>query len=204
MPARQKGVFNGRMKKCFGCENSFYVTPFTDTNGTIPKKFCSNACYRDYRNRPAVRLPSFWAQVTKGPGCWLWTGWKLNSGYGETTIKGKKITVHRLSYMLAYGPIPKGKLIMHTCDVPLCVRPDHLRLGTDADNRADSVAKNRHAHGEMFKRLAKLTERKVLELRRLRRTDPKKWTGAALGKRYGITASSATGIWLRYTWRHLP
>lgn len=94
---------------------------------------------------PLVRFPSFWAQVKKGPGCWLWTGWKQNAGYGETSLGGRKITVHRVSYMLAYGPIPKGKLVMHTCDVPLCVRPEHLRLGTDADNTADKLAKDRHA-----------------------------------------------------------
>lgn len=69
-------------------------------------------------------------------GCWLWQlGTRL--GYGSTRHNGKTQFAHRVSYQLYKGDIPVGMMILHTCDIKLCVNPDHLRLGTAKDNSID-------------------------------------------------------------------
>jgi hypothetical protein len=84
----------------------------------------------------------FWAKVRKGDGCWEWNAAK-RLGYGKFAYEGKVIDAHRLSWLLHFGPIPEGMLICHRCDNPPCVRPDHLFLGTRADNTHDMDAKGR-------------------------------------------------------------
>jgi hypothetical protein len=91
----------------------------------------------------------FWSYVRKTDTCWLWAGGTTGMGYGFFAPRRSfQRAAHRLSYELAYGEIPASKFVCHTCDVPLCVRPTHLFLGTQADNMADKVAKGRQASGE--------------------------------------------------------
>lgn len=81
-------------------------------------------------------------------GCWLWTGAPLSSGYGRIRVGGKTLRAHRVSYALYVGEIPDGLCVLHACDVRLCVRPDHLWIGTRADNVADMINKGRGATGD--------------------------------------------------------
>ena len=90
---------------------------------------------------------SFWAMVSKGNGCWEWTG-RTTKGYGRLRFWGKTRRAHRVAYALAVAPVPDEIFVCHACDNPKCVRPDHLFLGTAIDNNADMVAKARHATGE--------------------------------------------------------
>ena len=92
----------------------------------------------------------FWEKVDKSGECWIWTSAVGSSlGYGVFWIgEGRSKYAHRVSWELTHGAEPPpGMCVMHSCDNPLCVRPEHLRLGTNADNKADCVAKKRHARG---------------------------------------------------------
>lgn len=85
----------------------------------------------------------FWPNVKKTDGCWYWTGSVAGNGYGAIFYNGKQEGAHRIAWILANGPIPKGLLIRHKCDNPLCVRLDHLEIGTVADNARDMVQRGR-------------------------------------------------------------
>lgn len=85
---------------------------------------------------------SFFHKISMGDGCWRWLANTDRRGYGHLTIKGKAVQAHRFAYELFVGP-PGDLFVLHRCDNPACVRPDHLWLGTHADNMADMKTKNR-------------------------------------------------------------
>lgn len=76
-------------------------------------------------------------------GCWIWTGATVRDDYGCIIVDGKVIRAHRFSWQLHNGPIPKGLFVLHKCDTPSCVNPQHLFLGTQLDNIRDMLNKNR-------------------------------------------------------------
>lgn len=85
----------------------------------------------------------FWSKVRKTEGCWEWIGGRATAGYGGYWWGRKVIQAHRVAYEVLVGPIPDGAVIRHACDNPGCVRPDHLLIGTDADNAADCSRRDR-------------------------------------------------------------
>lgn len=112
----------------------------------------------------------FWGKVyvnTLGPGCWLWVGAINPDGYGTFQVATRQSALaHRVAWELTHGPIPDGAYVLHHCDVPGCVNPGHLFIGSQADNVADMMSKGRHggsagaANGR-----AKLTRSEVAEIR---------------------------------------
>lgn len=92
----------------------------------------------------------FWEKVEKGPGCWEWRASVATNGYGQVWTDtsagrgGKKMAAHRCAWLLTHGELPAGLCVLHRCDNPLCVRPDHLFLGTLSDNTQDMLAKGRN------------------------------------------------------------
>lgn len=111
-------------------------------------RYCGVACYRIVqRSRPIA--DRFWPQVTKTATCWLWTGCiNPDNGYGQISWavrygRSRPVTTHRVAWELTHGPIPEGQSVLHHCDVPACVNPDHLFLGTHKHNMEDAARKQR-------------------------------------------------------------
>lgn len=164
-------------------------------------KYCSFACSNAGRTQPIVER--FWAKVEKTETCWLWTGQFDSDGYGRIKTSNRprrRIRAHALSWAIHFGPIPAGLVVCHRCDNPPCVRPDHLFLGTTADNQHDKVAKGRQARGEAVG-AAKLTAEQVLEIRS--RYANGGVSQAALAVDYDIGSGAIWAVVTRRTWKHL-
>ncbi len=113
-------------------------------------------------------------------------------GYGRKTILGRVFKAHRLAYEMEYGPIPDGMVVCHKCDNPPCVNPEHLFLGTQADNTADRHRKGRTAKGTGIPS-HKLDEESVRQVRVLRELG---MSQSAIGYLFGVSGS-AVGYVLR-------
>lgn len=97
-----------------------------------------------------------WARVDKTEdGCWEWTGARKEGGYGVVSFAGRLHRTHRLSYELAHGAFPSWMLVLHRCDNPPCLRPDHLFLGDYVDNGRDMAAKGRQVFQKHPERAAR-------------------------------------------------
>ncbi len=142
----------------------------------------------------------FWAKVNKTETCWLWTAAiDGNGGYGVFHPTKKLSTrAHRWSWAETNGPIPEGLFVCHKCDVPTCVRPDHLFLGTKAENNADMIAKGRHAVGEQ--RGSKFTSKQVLRMRDMYNSGK---TIAQISRAFSHNHSNISQIVQGVTWKHL-
>ena len=119
--------------------------------------------------------------------CWEWTGSDAGRGYGKFSIKHVTYLAHRISWMLSNGSIPKGFHVCHSCDVPLCVNPKHLFLGTHRDNMADMVSKGRSAQGES-QGASKLTDSLVSQI--LSEHDSGGVSQRKLAKKYGVSQTA--------------
>jgi len=139
----------------------------------------------------------FFSQVSKSDGgCWLWTGCKSNRGYGLLTRRRKVFRSHRISYELTYGKIPSGLYVLHTCDVPSCVNPDHLFLGTQKDNMRDMALKGRSTLGEKNPK-AKLTLNQVCEIRELAKSGKNR---KEIADSFGVTPMNISSIVSGVSW----
>ncbi len=158
---------------------------------------------RNTPHTPEEYQAAFWAKVNKTPSCWLFEGRKWGSvgsdGYGGFGLHGQKRGAHRLSYEWANGPIPKGMYVLHKCDVPRCVNPSHLFLGTAKDNAQDMVSKGRNPHG-VTHTYAKLDDEKVLEMIKLADTDIPR---LELARRFGISLRHLYKILSGKSWSHI-
>ncbi len=126
-------------RTCPTCGAAFTIPPSHANAGHA--RFCSTACRES-------ALPTlnerFWAKVDRAGDCWNWTASQDRDGYGHVSVNGTLRSAHRVAWELTYGPIPDGMAVCHRCDCTSCVRPEHLFLGTHADNMRDMQRKGRH------------------------------------------------------------
>ena len=165
----------------------------------------------------------FWSKVNKESSCWAWTGWRYKSGYGgyNAKVDGQRrcrtVKASRYAYEQLHGPIQDGLFVLHRCDNPPCVNPDHLFLGTHQENMDDMYSKSRankasgdrngtRTHPESYPRgelspRSKLTAVQVCDIRRRYAAGE---TQRLIAKEYGVCRSSVGLIVTRVNWAHIP
>lgn len=141
----------------------------------------------------------FWSKVRFTDSCWLWESAGDANGYGRFRVGRRVRLAHRVAWELTFGPVPEGGLVLHHCDNPPCVRPDHLYVGTYRDNAQDMLARNRRAYsrGEEHPS-ARLTLSQVEEIRRLAGSG---WSHRRLAALFGVGKSTVTSVLSGRTWR---
>jgi len=149
----------------------------------------------------------FLSRVQKTETCWIWTGGKTGrsrnrngNGYGIFCISGTtRMQAHRMSYRLFVGEIPEGLILMHTCDNPMCVNPDHLRAGTNRENIDDMIAKGRSQRGERSG-VAKLNNSDVLQIRELSKNGMSYYQ---IAQKFNVSRCQISIIVRRKGWTHI-
>jgi len=149
------------------------------------------------RNTPE----SFWSNhIKQDNGCWLWSKSLHKDGYGHLSYQRKYWLASRLAWTLTHGNIPERMCVCHKCDNPACINPDHLFLGTHAENMGDMKTKNRRKNintGEKNGR-AKVKQDDVLKIRHLYKT--RQANQVQLAKEFGISQSSISAIIRKKIW----
>lgn len=157
----------------------------------------------------------FWEKVSKTNTCWIWTGAKRNKGYGAFVyVKNNNVVqgrAHRYSYELHFGEIPNGAFVLHKCDNPACVNPEHLFIGSNQDNVDDMMNKGRHVRGGTYQtgmyqkgeghHSAKLTDELVLKMRRDYKSG--RFSFSKLSLKYGIAIGHVFRIVNYKAWKHV-
>lgn len=147
-------------------------------------------------------------------GCWEWCGWKNNKGYGIFDVfigkrRSRKLLAHRVNFAIHNGHIPNGLFILHRCDNPICVNPEHLFAGTQKENVADAMRKGRNSTPPASSRKffigsrhgnARLTEEIVREARRRNAAGE---SGHNLAKEYGVHFVTMYDALRGETWKHV-
>jgi len=151
------------------------------------------------KNKDEIRKYNFLSSIEKIGDCWNWTGCKDKDGYGKCNLFGEW-RASRVSYIILKGPIQKGMSVLHTCDNKTCVNPDHLFLGTQADNIRDKISKGRQARGETHPH-KKFTEKLIRKLRL--EYDGVRGSKLKLSKKYGVSLPQVCAIINRKQWKHV-
>jgi hypothetical protein len=147
-------------------------------------------------------IKRFWSKVNKLNDCWEWTGSLNEWGYGRFYFAAKEWRAHRFSWLLHFGPIPIDQLVLHTCDNPKCINPNHLFLGSHIDNMRDKIRKKRYKSQTGDKNFAaKLSEQDVLNIRY--QYISSKISQYKLAEHYGVTRSTISAILTRRSWQHI-
>lgn len=172
---------------------------------TRKRVYCDRACYgaAERAQVPAV----FWSKVAKTAGCWEWQGSRQRGPrpYGKFGSKGGQRTTyaHRVAYLLTKGPIPPGLVVMHLCDNPPCVNPDHLVLGTNNENMADMAAKGRQRSPSLPGPTNPSVKLTLVQVEEIRRRAAAGEMGKHLAAAFGVGTSQIARIINRQSWREV-
>jgi HNH endonuclease len=190
----------GVYSTCQICGTSMW--PRSNGRGKPRQRFCSMVCVGQFHRTRRSLAQRFWEKVaSSSDGHWYWMGDRRRDGYGQLKRHRR---AHRVGWELIYGPIPQGQWVLHRCDTPPCVRPDHLFLGNHAANTTDAVAKGRMGGPAWIgveNGRAKLTDAQV---RTIRRATGPRGLCRRLAAKYGVTNALISHIRTHRIWRHLP
>jgi hypothetical protein len=129
-------------------------------------------------------------------GCWEYSGYRNDGGYGIISVLGNPQKAHRVAYDLCVGDVPNDMKVLHSCDNPPCVNPAHLFLGTQQDNVDDMIGKGRLVLGKRI-----LIPEQVIEIRRLLTENT--LNAEEISKLFGVNRNVIYQIKHRHTWRHI-
>lgn len=147
--------------------------------------------------RRMAETDRFMSHVNKDvSGCWLWTAYRMKNGYGNFRTPARHELAHRASYRLFKGDLKLSLDVMHSCDNPTCVNPDHLSLGSRKDNMADAKTKGRLACGMTHGR-RKISEQDVFEIRALELPQ------VVIAARFGLSQTAISQIRSGKRWAHI-
>ncbi len=200
MSADRKPIIDGRPVVCIidGCNRP--VRSQNLCQGHLTRIARHGSPYADLKKLPNGARRQ-WVETAvaahKGDGCLLFPFPIDKKGYGAINIGRKKFAAHRFAWELCNGQIPCGMNVLHKCDVPACVNPNHLFLGTQAENLADMRAKGRSAMGEKNGQ-AKLTPAEVRQIR------SEVGSQRSIGGKYGVAQTVIGDILRRKSWRFVP
>jgi hypothetical protein len=193
IPRKRLPYKTAPIRICPICETSFRRTH------SRPGIYCSQECYQGSRKRQLSER--FWEKVLKTDSCWLWIAGHNSAGYGWFNIAGKCNLAHRAAWELSVGSIPEGLDVLHRCDIPACVNPDHLFLGTQLENIADMRQKGRGRAGVGERhRSAKYTEAFIRLVRQLHANGA---STKQLAGQFGVNPSTMYDILVCKTWKHI-
>lgn len=153
---------------------------------------------------PATNTPErFWLRVGKlgNDECWLWLGSFNHNGYGQFSYRGENWRAHRLAWVLSFGEIPETQIVRHKCDTRACCNPNHLELGSVADNAHDMMDRGRHvpmkgeAHG-----MSVLTAENIIEAK-LRFSSGE--TYQSIANDFGVSRPTLSRACRGIHWKHL-
>lgn len=165
-------------------------------NAKLPGRgrFCSRGCSN--RSRRSSEADSFWPLIKRSATCWLWQG-TTNGRYGTVHVNGEHFYAHRYSFQLHRGTIPDGMMVLHHCDNPLCVNPNHLHLGTQTDNMREASERGRLCVGERNH----FAKRSVEDVRVIRESAAAGESYSSIARRLGGDAGIISLIVRRKIWR---
>lgn len=181
---------------CHYC-GSIFTVPRWRTHQAGRGIYCSQHCRLAKLRHGAPPAARFWPKVHRTGDCWTWQGARAGFGYGSFRFNGRTHAAHRVAWLLTYGDIPDGKLVLHHCDTPCCVRPDHLFLGSMADNVADMIQKGRARRGNISQ-YPPTAEQRARGARHGARTHPERVRRGESATDVRLTAEQVVAIRQRY------
>lgn len=185
-------------KNCEHCSEQFARPRAYSARQWAIQRFCGKKCWIEATTAQwPIRFHAGYEKTESG--CWVWTRGRHGKGYGLFHVPGKTIQkTHRVSWEMHNGEIPDGLHVLHRCDNPPCVNPEHLFLGTNQDNVDDKVAKGRlRVQRGSSSGVARLTEDQVVAIRADGRFQRE------IAETYGIAQTTVSAIKRRQNWAHL-
>jgi len=143
----------------------------------------------------------FWKKIQKTDYCWTWIGTRKPNQYGAIqsgSRVSKTLLAHRVSYEIHKGKIPVGMVVMHSCDNPSCVNPEHLSLGTHKENTADMIAKGRKVNVPVYGEKNGKSRLNLTQVKYIKGCDK---TNASLARELNVSVNCIRGVRIGRTWK---